>query len=225
MRRPLGWLCRGAAVLLMGMLGMLIAHCGGYQIAAASGLEGARTQSAPRLDHVGHHGAVHDHVASTDQVMPTTADIHAGHGHVVPLASGAFLLLLVVMLAAAVMAGRHVRFRAPSASVLLVTQIGLFVAMELGEGWAGGTSPITLLGQPRALVAFLLQVPVAMLIARLGRRVATLIAAILGQRAVPSLRPPREVALFALDASWPPTRYGGFIAAPRGPPAKRFIAI
>ncbi len=224
-RRALERFTRSMGVLGLGVLGMLAAHCGGYQLAGVLGLDADPAPgSVERIVHVGSH--VHDghHLEATDHVAAVIGDHHAGHAHVLPLASGAFLLSLLVALAAGVLASRRAGLRPPGARTLLLTQLGLFVVMEVGERWFGGADVAAVLGERRVLLALALQLPVAVLVARLSRRVVALVAALFGRPRALRHRASIEVANIPSDVWWSPTRYVGLTAAPRGPPAERFTA-
>lgn len=223
-RPALERLARVIATFGLGVLGMLAAHCGGYQLASVLQLDVDAAPVAPaHAVHVGHHLQGGHHLVPANHASPAVGDHHAGHGHVLPLASGAFLLVLLVVLVAAVLAGRRARFKVPCVRTLLAAQLGLFTVMEVGERLWGGLDPTAALGERRVLLALLLQLPVAVLVVRLSRRVATLVAMALGARGTPSHPSTCDIACPVAEDTWPPTWCFGLTAAPRGPPAERFI--
>lgn len=208
---------------LLGTLSMLAAHCGGYQLVYL-----LESPAAPDTMAMSVHPG-HGHHAA---MSPPVVDAHSGHAHVVPVASGAFLALLVVLVCLGALATRRIRVPPPSASALFAVQVGLLVSMEGVERHIAGVDPVAMVADRRVLLAIALQLPAALLVARLGRKVvevaavvAAVVAAAFGRvprrvrvaAAIPERVAARPVRLQSAQRGWPPSL--------RGPPRNRPVPI
>lgn len=218
-------LARVMGTVTLSMLGMLIAHCGGYQMAQL--VPGNRPSGpAPALAeamHGGHGGhAAHARPGgSSVLVQPDldglTARAGGGHDHLVPMASGGLLVLAGAMLVVVVVRRRW-RIEPPRLTTLLAVQVGMFVLMDGGERVLSGVDLSAMFGERRVLLALALQVPLAMAVTALGRRVAELVAAILERATASPRRWPDRSRWVSERAQRVVRPHAELTAAPRGPP-------
>jgi hypothetical protein len=218
-------LARVMGTVTLSMLGMLIAHCGGYQMAQL--VPGNRPSGpAPALAeamHGGHGGhAAHARPGgSSVLVQPDldglTARAGGGHDHLVPMASGGLLVLAGAMLVVVVVRRRW-RIEPPRLTTLLAVQVGMFVLMDGGERVLSGVDLSAMFGERRVLLALALQVPLAMAVTALGRRVAELVAAILERATAWPRRWPDRSRWVSERAQRVVRPHAELTAAPRGPP-------
>lgn len=221
-------LARVMGTVTLSMLGMLIAHCGGYQMAQL--VPGNRPSGpAPALAEAMHggHAAHAAHAAharpggSSVLVQPDldglTARAGGGHDHLVPMASGGLLVLAGAMLVVVVVRRRW-RIEPPRLTTLLAVQVGMFVLMDGGERVLSGVDLSAMFGERRVLLALALQVPLAMAVTALGRRVAELVAAILERATAWPRRWPDRSRWVSERAQRVVRLHAELTAAPRGPP-------
>lgn len=233
MRRQPGRWARAVAIIGVGVLGMILAHCAGFEIVHRAGL-GAVSQAShvvhpahPAHSTSGEHGAHVEHSAhrglsphgvhEADGVaghVVRPGSPHADHAEVLPIASGTLLVISAAFLAAVVVGGRRCRFRGPGAPQLLAVQL---CSLVLLEGFGALVKGAPLLVWPVAL-AVLLQVPVAVLLARLLRRAADFLELVLRGR-----RPQRRRSEISVDLGFHllgfPATHWSPTTSPRGPPS------
>src|SRR5690606_21896467 len=138
-------------------LAMIAAHCGGHQLATSLGLGPTGAPGVapagladPALSHA-HHLA---HLGDT--ARPAFGLVHADHGHVLPMASGAFLLAVVGALGALLAVRRRSTLRAPRPRTVLAVQLLAFAALELAERLPAGVGVADTLTDRRVLLGLLL---------------------------------------------------------------------
>lgn len=178
---------------------MLAAHCVGHQVAAAL------PSSA-----VAHHHLAPGHLAPGPLA-------HEAHAHLLPLASTGLLVVAAVGMALAVLARRHLAGGTPSATTFAVLQLVACVALETATlvANAGATSADSLKG---LVIGLALQVPAAILLARVCRSVARLVRQLrtgVAPRLVLGSLPPQWAAVRVVLR---PLSTIVVATAPRGPP-------
>jgi hypothetical protein len=176
-------------------------------------------------------GVLGGHVATYGILFPDAAVHHAqleSTGHAwMGLAGPVLLMALVTFVVAAALAargsaGRRIRF-----SVLAVVQVGIFVAIELGERFAVGM-PADLLAHElfdHGLATILvLGTAIQLAVAWLGSAAARLVERIVGSRQPTAPRLPRALS-HRLAPGIPPVISTHSSATPiRGPPARAIAA-
>jgi hypothetical protein len=189
----------------IGALSMLAAHCAGYHVTQAVAEPGTAAHG-PHASHTAH---------ATHQV---------GHGDLLPVASGAFVMTVLAALAAAILMRRSSRRPVVSLAGLALVQLAGFVAVEVTTAVTRGV-PVSTMLAPDTILALALQAPVAIVVFLLCRRAVAAVARLIRQRA--ALPAPTRVApnLAPSTAHRPPTLHWALAAGRRGPPAGQLAHI
>jgi hypothetical protein len=195
-----GW----ALTASLGVLSMLVAHCGGFHVAHVFAERAAES------------GAVHAHGAHAH--VPH----HVEHGNLLPVASGAFIGVVLAGLAVAIVMRRQSRRPSVSLSALFVVQAVGFVAVTFVDRVVHDV-PLTDVLRPGGLVAVALQVPVGVVVCFLCRRAVAAVARFLGRaESVSATRGAAPVAA-PCTVHRPVTLHWTLAAGRRGPPRERLV--
>lgn len=124
-----------AATVGTATLAMIAAHCGGHQLAAWLRLAPAVESGVAAATRSAEHA---HHLAHVSGFAPTAPSLAHDHGHVLPMASGAFLLAILGALGVLLALRRRRTPRAPRVAVLLAIQLVAFAVLELTERVPGG---------------------------------------------------------------------------------------
>lgn len=192
---------RAASCLLtlaVGVLGMLLAHVGGYRLAELS------TATEP--------AHAHRHLGAPSAIPVVDA---LGHDHLLPVASGAFGIVLVAAFMTTVFARRRHRLGRMHLRHLLASQVVSFALLEVVERVAQDIPASTLLGRD-ALLALLLQVPVALGVLWLCRQVAAAVERLFEKRPCRHRRP--AASRLPSGPHRPMVLHWALSGARRGPP-------
>jgi hypothetical protein len=201
--RIVGW----SLTVSLGALSMLAAHCGGYHLTHAL----ARPADGQHMAHPAHG----DHAAGVHQVE---------HGHLLPVASGSFIAVVLACLAAAIVMRRSRCCPPIHLRGLVAAQLVAFAAVEVLQRVVSD-APAAALTDLDALLALALQLPVAVVVYRLCRRAVAAVARLLGSREAPA--PTRAPAPIAgpVTVHRPPKLHWMLAAGRRGPPTRRLVHI
>ena len=205
------------------VVAMIVGHCGGHQLDAWAGPAGgsAAGSAAPAAavggEHA-HHLAGHLADASTG----SATGVHAGHGALLPMASGAFLLAVTAGLVLLLAVRHRRRLTVAPVRTLLGAQLLAFVVLEGAQRRGAVEMWADALTDRRIWLALALQPAVAWVVHRLGRRAAAAVAELLAAPTAPQLPGLVPLGLVTAARVLGPAVGARTGALARGPPCERF---
>jgi len=175
----------------VGALSMLLAHCTGCHLAALT--------TPAHAEHASHEA----------------------HRHLLPVASGAFVLAVVALLSVAVAVHRHHRSPRLRLGRVLLVQLAAFAVVHLAQLIVGGVHNASLLAN-ESLFTLLVQPSIAILVFWLCRRAMRAVERLFERR---RSAPPRRAPAIQRTPSTrhhPASLHWALSAARRGPPISAF---
>ena len=216
------------------VVAMIVGHCSAHQIdawvsPAVGGASPAVDVHAAHLAPAGVHAAhlapagVHDLHAGHVGHSLAAAGPHEGHGALLPMASGAFLLAVTAGLVLLLTIRHRGRLPAAPLRTLLAAQLFAFVVLEAAQRQLSPSLWAEAATDRRIWLGLALQPAVAWIVHRVGRRTAAAVAELL---AAPTRSPLPGLAVVGIVPTprlLGPAEGARRRALARGPPAERFL--
>lgn len=197
------------------VVAMIVGHCGGHQLAAWTAPAHAVAPPLPA-------GGPHAHHLGHDHSAAAAVDPHAGHGALLPMASGAFLLAVTAGLVLLLTVRHRRRLHLAPVRTLLGAQLLAFVVLEAAQRQLSLELWVEAATDRRIWLGLALQPAVAWIVHRVGRRTAAAVAELLSAPARPQLPGLAVLGVVAMPRILGPSDGAPTRALARGPPCERF---
>ena len=217
-------LLNGLVLSCTAVVAMIVGHCSAHQIDAW--VSPAVGGASPAVDvHAAHlaPAGVHDLHAGHVGHSLAAAGPHEGHGALLPMASGAFLLAVTAGLVLLLTIRHRGRLPAAPLRTLLAAQLFAFVVLEAAQRQLSPSLWAEAATDRRIWLGLALQPAVAWIVHRVGRRTAAAVAELL---AAPTRSPLPGLAVVGIVPTprlLGPAEGARRRALARGPPAERFL--
>lgn len=209
-------LLNGLVLTGTAVVAMIVGHCGGHQLDAWTTPAPEVVRSVPAVGSHAHHLG-HAHAAAG----AAAAGPHAGHGALLPVASGAFLLAVTAGLALLLTVRHRSRLRVAPVRSLLAAQLLAFVVLEAAQRQLSLELWVDAATDRRTWLGLALQPAVAWFVHRVGRRTAAAAAELLAAPVRPRLTGLTSLGVVAVPRLLGPSDGALTRALARGPPCER----